>query len=190
MNIKAIVVDDEQHGRENLTGILGSYCPEITLLGEADSVEAAVELIRLHPPDLLFLDIQMPGANGFQLLEYLKDFSFEVIFVTAFDKYAIKAIRFSAADYILKPINHNELLAAVDKVTERIRQKYENLRIKQLYSNLRQSSIPRLGLPAGDRIEYADVEKIIRCQGEGNYTHIWFGEGKHLLVTKSLIDFE
>lgn len=190
MKLKSIIVDDEKHGRENLAGILREYCPEVEVLGEAASVEAALSLIREQPPHLVFLDIEMPRANGFQLLEHLQDFSFEVIFVTAYDNYAIKAIRFSAADYILKPINRNDLKAAVEKVAERIREKQENHRMKQLYHNLNQPGNSRIGLPAGDRIEYADVGKIVRCQGEGNYTHIWFNDGKHLLVAKTLVEFE
>jgi two-component system, LytTR family, response regulator len=190
MRIKSIIVDDEKHGRENLSGILREYCPEVELLGEAASVEAVLTLIREQSPDLVFLDIEMPRANGFQLLEHLQDFSFEVIFVTAFDNYAIKAIRFSAADYILKPINRNDLKSAVEKVAGRIREKQENHRMKQLYHNLSQPGNPRIGLPAGDRIEYTDVSKIVRCQGEGNYTHIWFSDGKHLLVAKTLVEFE
>lgn len=109
MQIKSIIVDDEKHGRENLAGILNQYCPEIEIVGQADSVESGISLIKNNTPDLVFLDIRMPKADGFQLLEHFKDFHFEVIFVTAFDNYAIKAIRFSAVDYILKPININHL---------------------------------------------------------------------------------
>ena len=190
MQIKSIIVDDEKHGRENLAGILRDYCPEIEVTGQADSVETALSLIREKPPDLVFLDIEMPRANGFQLLEHLKDANFEVIFVTAHNNYAIKAIHFSAADYILKPINRNDLKVAVKKVTERIRQKHENQRIKQLYYNLSRPGDPRIGLPSCDRIEFKEVSKIIRCEGEGNYTHIWFKEGKHSLVAKTLVEFE
>jgi len=179
MKLKSIIVDDEKHGRENLAGILREYCPEVEVLGEAVSVEAALSLIRKQPPHLVFLDIEMPRANGFQLLEHLQDFSFEVIFVTAYDNYAIKAIRFSAADYILKPINRNDLKVAVEKH-----------RMKQLYHNLNQPGNPRIGLPAGDRIIFTEVDKIVRCQGEGNYTHIYFDDGKHLLVAKTLVEFE
>jgi len=190
MRIKSIIVDDEKHGRENLTGILRQYCPNVELVGEADSVNAAVSLIQKHNPDLVFLDIEMPKANGFQLLEHFKDFRFEVIFVTAYDNYAIKAIRFSAADYILKPINLNDLQIAVNKVAERILQKQENQRMKQLVYNINQPNNPRIGLPTGDRIEFTEVNKIIRCQGEGNYTHIYFEGNKHLLVAKTLVEFE
>jgi len=190
MKIKSIIVDDEKHGRENLAGILREFCPEVELLGEANSVEAALTIIREQPPDLVFLDIEMPRENGFQLLERLQNFHFEVIFVTAYGSYAIKAIRFSAADYILKPINRNDLKKAVKKVAERIRQKQENQRMKQLYHNLSQPGNPRIGLPAGDRIEFKEVSKIIRCEGEGNYTHIWFEARKHTLVSKTLVEFE
>lgn len=190
MIIKSIIVDDEKHGRENLAGILTEYCPGVEITGEADSVEAALTLIREQPPDLVFLDIEMPRANGFKLLEHLKDLRFEVIFVTAYDNYAIKAIRFSAADYILKPINHNELKTAVEKVAERIRQKKENERLKSLYHNLNQPDSPRIGLPAGDRTEFAETNTILRCQGEGNYTHIYFEGKNHLLVSKTLFEFE
>ena len=190
MQIKSIIVDDEKHGRENLAGILNQYCPEINIEGEADSVESGISLIKNTVPDLVFLDIEMPKADGFQLLEHLKDFHFEVIFVTAFDNYAIRAIRFSAADYILKPININHLKAAIDKVVERIQQKEENQRMKQLVYNLRQPGNPRIGLPTGDRIKFVAVDQIIRCQGEGNYTHIYFEKGKHLMVAKTLVNLK
>lgn len=190
MKIRSIIVDDEKNGRENLAGILNQYCPEIELLGQADSVESGILLIKKRNPDLVFLDIEMPKADGFQLLEHFKDFHFEVIFVTAFDNYAIKAIRFSATDYILKPININELKAAVETVSNRFRQKQENRRMKELVYNINQPKNPRIGLPTGDRIEFVEVDKIIRCQGEGNYTHIYFEEKKQLLVAKTLVEFE
>jgi len=190
MKIRSIIVDDEKHGRENLFGILNEYCPEVEIAGKADSVESALSLISIHSPELIFLDVEMPGINGFQLLEHLQDFSFEVIFVTAYDNYAIKAIRFSAADYILKPVNYKDLQAAVGKVANRIAEKQENQRLKQLYRNLRQPGNQRIGLPAGDHIEYADITKIVRCQGEGNYTHIYMSDSCHRLVAKTLMEFE
>ncbi|HKI89214.1 MAG TPA: LytTR family DNA-binding domain-containing protein [Draconibacterium sp.] len=190
MQIKSIIVDDEKHGRENLAGILSKYCPEVVLLGEANSVESAKELIREQNPDLVFLDIEMPKATGFQLLEHFRDFRFEVIFVTAYGNYAIKAIRFSAADYILKPININDLQAAVKKVSDRIEQKQENQRMKQLYHNISRPGDQRIGLPTADRIEFVEVNKIVRCQGEGNYTYIYFEGNKNLMVAKTLVEFE
>lgn len=188
--ITAILIDDEKSGRENLSGLLHEHCPQIELLDEANSVNDAITLIEEFSPQLVFLDIEMPGANGFQLLEHFHDFSFEVIFVTAYDNYAIKAIRFSAADYILKPINLNELKAAIEKVVERIRRKTENEQIRQLFYNTQHPQNPRIGLPTGDRIEFVEVKHIIRCQGESNYTHLYFDNKKPLLVSKTLIEFE
>ncbi len=190
MQINSIIVDDEKHGRENLSAMLKQYCPEITISGEAGSVENAISQIKKHAPQLIFLDIEMPKANGFELLEHFNDFSFEVIFVTAYDNYAIKAIRFSAADYILKPINFKELKSAVDKVAGRITLKEENQRMKQLYHNIRKPANPRIGLPTAGRIEFVEVGKIIRCQGDGNYTHIYFEGKKQLFVAKTLVEFE
>ncbi len=190
MQINSIIVDDEKHGRENLAGILKQYCPKVTILGEADSVENAILQIKEYRPQLVFLDIEMPKANGFKLLEYFEEFKFEVVFVTAYDSYAIKAIRFSAADYILKPINFKELKSAVDKVALRIATKEENLRMKQLYRNIQQPANSRIGLPTANRIEFVEVGKIIRCQGDGNYTHIYFEGERELFVAKTLVEFE
>jgi len=190
MLLSALIVDDEKNGRENLAGLIQSHCPQIKVVGEARSVEQAIAGIQEHQPQLIFLDIEMPGGNGFQLLEHFKDFPFEVIFVTAYDNYAIRAIRFSASDYILKPINLNELIAAVGKVSLRIRNRSENERIRQLYLNTMHPANPKIGLPTGERVEFVEVKSIIRCQGESNYTHIYFSDRKPLLTAKSLIEFE
>lgn len=190
MPISAIIIDDEKNGRENLAGLIKSHCPEIKMVGEANSVTQAINVIQEKQPQLIFLDIEMPGGSGFQLLEHFKDFPFEVIFVTAYDNYAIKAIRFSASDYILKPINLNELIAAIDKVSQRISNQDENQRIRQLYQNTLHPANPKIGLPTVDRVEFVEVKSIIRCQGESNYTHLYFTAKKPLLVAKSLIEFE
>jgi len=188
--INTVLVDDEKSSLIILEKLLAKCCPHINIIATAQSVSEGISVINEHNPDLVFLDIEMPKANGFQLLEHFRDFRFEVIFVTAYDNYAIKAIRFSAADYILKPINLNDLQIAVSKVAERIHQKQENQRMKQLVYNISQPQNPRIGLPTGDRIEFIEVHKIIRCQGEGNYSHIYFEGNKHLLVAKTLVEFE
>ena len=190
MQIKSIIVDDEKHGRENLTGLLQEYCPRVLLVGEANSARSAIQLIKKEEPQLVFLDIEMPGENGFQLLEHFAQINFEVIFVTAYDNYAIKAIRFSAADYILKPINYNELKTAVESVTKRIQKKEKNRQIRELNRNISQPDNPRIGLPTNDRIEFVEVKNIVHCRGESNYTHIYLEGKKHLLVAKTLVEFE
>lgn len=190
MPYPALIIDDEKNGRENLAGLVRQYCPQLKIVAEAATVDEAIEKINEFQPRLIFLDIEMPGGNGFKLLEHFKTFPFEVIFVTAYDNYAIKAIRFSASDYILKPINLNELIDAVEKVSQRIRQQIENERIRQLYQNSLHPSNPKIGLPTGERIEFVEVKTIIRCQGESNYTHLYFTTKKPLLVAKSLVEFE
>ena len=188
--LKAILVDDEKHGRENLGGILREHCPGVKIIGEADSVKSAALLIERNKPDLVFLDIEMPNENGFQLFHHFDKPDFEIIFVTAYDSYAIKAIRFSAADYILKPINYKELVQAVNKVGDQIQRKNENLKMRELHRNLQQPENPRIGLPVGDRIEFIEIGKIIHFKGEGNYSHIYIENQKHFLVAKTLVEFE
>ncbi|MGV8092707.1 MAG: LytR/AlgR family response regulator transcription factor [Mangrovibacterium sp.] len=190
MKITSIIVDDERNGRENLAGLLSGHCPQIKLAGQGSSVIEAIELIRQFHPQLVFLDIEMPGGNGFKLLEALDNYPFEVIFVTAYDHYAIKAIRFSAADYILKPVNVNELTDAVVRVSQRIRDKQENERVRFLQQNLLRPASPKIGLPVGDHVEYVPVDSIIRCKGEGNYTRFIFPDRKAILVAKTLVEFE
>lgn len=190
MPYPALIIDDEKNGRENLAGLVRQYCPQLKIVAEAATVAEAILKIEEFQPRLIFLDIEMPGGNGFKLLEHFKTFPFEVIFVTAYDNYAIKAIRFSASDYILKPINLNELIDAVEKVSQRVRQQIENERIRQLYQNSLHPSNPKIGLPTGERIEFVEVKTIIRCQGESNYTHLYFTAKKPLLVAKSLVEFE
>jgi len=190
MQITSIIVDDERNGRENLAGILSGHCPQINLAGQASCVAEAISMIRQFQPQLIFLDIEMPGGNGFKLLEAFDSYPFEVIFVTAYDHYAIKAIRFSAADYILKPVNLNELTDAVERVSRRIQEKQENERIKFLQQNLNRPVSPKIGLPSCDHVEYVPVESIIRCKGEGNYTCVIFPERKPVLVAKTLVEFE
>lgn len=190
MAYPALIIDDERNGRENLSGLIRQYCPQLNIVAEAASVTEAIEKIEKFCPRLVFLDIEMPGGNGFKLLEHFKTFPFEVIFVTAYDNYAIKAIRFSASDYILKPINLNELVAAVEKACRQIEQQSENERIRQLYQNTLHPGEARIGLPHSDRIEFFEVKNIIRCQGESNYTHLFFSTKKPLLVAKTLVEFE
>ncbi|MEN6455533.1 MAG: LytTR family DNA-binding domain-containing protein [Prolixibacteraceae bacterium] len=187
--IRAIIVDDEQNGRENLHRSLEKYCPEVEVVAEADSVLSGIEAIQQYTPDLVFLDIEMPEGKGFKILEFFSDPGFDVIFVTAYDQYAIQAIRFSALDYVLKPINIIELRAAVDRVGQH--KKRERRLLNQFLHNTRSElSGKKLPLASGNKIEFRPVGQIVRCQSDGNYTNFYFTEGPPLLVTKTLNDFE
>ena len=186
--IKTIIVDDENNSRENLKGALQSFCPEVEIAGEANSALSAITLIRKVNPSLVFLDIEMPDGNGFEILEFFKQPSFQVIFVTAYDQYAIKAIRFTALDYILKPIDVLLLRAAIDRHLN-----YHNVdkRLQQFINNQQlPAQSKRIALPLTDKIHFVEVKDIINCKGEGSYTSIYTTENKNYLVSKPLIDYE
>jgi len=187
-NIKVLIVDDEINGRENLRAVLQTYCPEVEIVGEANSAMSAIELIQELKPSLLFLDIEMPGGDGFKVLEFFKKPNFQVVFVTAYDQYAIKAIRFSALDYILKPIDIMLVKAAIDRHQQA---KEEDTRLQQFIDNKQlPNSNKRIALPLVDKIHFVEVQHIISCKGEGSYTTIFTTEGKKYLVSKPLIEYE
>ena len=142
--IRAIIIDDERHNRENLLQMLSSHCPDVEIVAICGSaIKGRENIINLNP-DLIFLDIEMPGENGFSLLENLPQIDFEVIFVTAYDHYGIKAIKFSALDYLLKPVDTNDLIAAVKKAKDKVLKKQENLRLKNLLENSNRSNTDKI----------------------------------------------
>lgn len=185
---RAIIVDDEVNSRENLKGALRSFCPEVEVVGEANGVLSAIELIQKEQPSLVFLDIEMPDGNGFEVVEFFKKPNFKVIFITAYDQYAIKAIRFAALDYILKPIDVLLLKAAIDRHNEI---KTEDERLQQFITNRELSSQEkRIALPLADKIHFIKVKDIISCKGEGSYTTIYRTNNQSFLVSKPLIEYE
>jgi two-component system LytT family response regulator len=190
--IKAVIVDDELKGRETLRTLIQKHCTGIEVLGMAESVASGVLLIRSVTPDLVFLDIEMPGGNGFDLLDKLKDKNFEIIFTTAYSQYAIKAIRFSALDYLLKPINPEELKDAVSRVSQLLAARTSNRRnVDTLLSNLKESNEPKkLALPNTEGLAFVNLDEIIRCQADANYTGIFLTSGKKILVARTLKDYE
>jgi two-component system LytT family response regulator len=187
--VNAIIVDDERNGRENLRGALNQYCSEIKVVAEADSALAAIDLIQQLNPDLVFLDIEMPGGNGFKVLDFFKEPKFSVIFVTAYDHYAIQAIRFAALDYILKPIDALLLKAAVNRYIQQ--KSVVDQRLVQFLKNESQAKENRrIALPMADKINYIEINQIIKCQGEANYTRFFLMNGEEQLVSKSLVEYE
>ncbi|NLU37433.1 MAG: response regulator transcription factor [Bacteroidales bacterium] len=188
--IKSIIIDDEVNGRENLRGALERYCHEIVVVGDANSVLTGIEAINQHHPDLIFLDIEMPDGNGFKLLEFFERPEFGIIFVTAYDHYAIQAIRFSAIDYLLKPINIIELKKAVGRFCSSRKEQSEMIMQQFKQNFLVDSPSKKIALPTAEKIEFREVQSIIRCEGEGNYTHFIFNDGTKLLISRSLIEFE
>ncbi len=191
--IKALIVDDEPSAVNTLRLMLERYIPEITMLRSTNDPQEALPLIKNFQPDLLFLDIQMPVLNGFELLKRIPAFSFEIIFTTAHDQYAIQAIRFSALDYLLKPIDADELRAAFDKFINRNKLKTGN---QPLYQNLMHNiSVAdkkdfKLAVPTIDGTFFYFPDEIIRLEGESNYTRLFFNGKKPMLVSKTLKDYE
>jgi two-component system LytT family response regulator len=191
MTLKCIIVDDEPKSRSNLHDLLQEYCPQVGLAGEAASATEALKLIKLKEPDLIFLDIEMPGGSGFDLLKSLNSQNFEVIFVTAFDKYGIQAVKFCAIDYILKPIDIFELSKAVEKAELQIQRKKENLRLVELVANIdRKEDEKRIALPMADKIEFIAINQIIRLEADNNYTRIFLEGKREYLVCKTLKDYQ
>ena len=185
--IKAIIVDDEANNRENLRLALASYCKEVKIIGEADSAITALDLIKAQPPDLVFLDIAMPLGDGFQLLESLDTINFDVIFVTAYNQHAIRAIKFCAIDYLLKPIDVLELKQAVNRVLNNQEKKQQQQKLELLSSQL--DTPKKIALPQSDHVEFVALNDIIRCQGEKNYTWFYLQDGRKLLVSQTLKEY-
>lgn len=177
----AIVVDDELNNRQYLISMLIKFCPEVNVLGEASSIQEAKRLINTTSPEVVFLDIEMPGGNGFKLLEDQVDF--KVIFVTAYDAYALKAIKFSALDYLLKPIDKGELQAAVAKL-ENEDHAQEKSKLENLGSFLNHG-VQRIALHLQEEIRLIEVDKIIRIQADNNYC-IFHLEDERIVVSKHL----
>ncbi len=185
--ISAVIVDDEERVRCVIRSILESFCPHVYVAGEAGSVDTGHTLIIEKQPDLVFLDIELSGGSGFNLLERLEEKPFKTIFITAYNQYAIQAIRMSALDYILKPVNSTELIAAVERFDKH---KNELSNIEALFKNLRSSSRPdKIAIPSVDKIRYMDIDKIIRCESDGTYTFIVTEEEK-ITSTKPLKEYE
>lgn len=190
--LRCLIVDDEEKSSANLRQLLKEYCPQVEVLAEAQSAAEALRLITQLKPDLLFLDIEMGEVSGFDLLKSLNGRQdFEVIFVTAFDRYGIQAVKACAIDYLLKPINILELSNAVALASKQINPKKKNLRVKELISNIdRGPDEQRIAISLADKIEFIAVNKIIRLEAEGNYTHIYLVNNKKYLVCKTLKEYQ
>lgn len=187
----AIIIDDETKGRLALRKKLQAYCPEIIILAEAaDGVEALVVIEKYHP-ELIFLDIEMPKMNGFEMLNSIKDKNFHIIFTTAYDQYAIKAIKFAAFDYLLKPIEIEELKAAVSRVIDnQINQTKTQIELLQQNMQHPKKQLNKLALPTLDGLLFYDINDIIHLEANSNYTNIFFKDKSKIVASKTLKEFE
>ena len=188
--MRAIIIDDEPANIENLQALLLKHCPQVTIVSSAGNNKDAALLINLHQPDLVFLDIQLKNDSGFNLLKLLPEKSFDVIFVTAFDTYGIQAIKFAALDYLLKPVDIDELIAAVTKAETKKRDKY-NVQLDFLLNHIKKDEKQplRIALPQQKEIRYAALQDIIRCQADNTYTFFYLNNGDRILISKSLKEY-
>jgi two-component system LytT family response regulator len=190
--IRALLVDDEKHCLETLTWQLEKFCPEIEIVDVCESAEKALEILDNQKIDLVFLDIEMPHMNGFELLQRLKSIPFEVIFTTAYDMFAVKAFKFSALDYLLKPIDRDELVQAVAKVNDKKKQSILPEQLDILFQNLynRKQTSQKIALPTMNGLEFVMADDIVHCQSEGNYTHIFLKDNARYLICRTLKETE
>jgi len=186
--ITAFIVDDEKNNRESLKKLLIENCTTVQLLGEAASASAAIPLIKKNQPQLLFLDVEMPNESGFDLLRKLDNINFKIIFVTAHAHYAIKAIKFSAVDYLLKPVDADDLMEAVRKTENEIHYNHHNHN-KGLLENLESGNNHKLAVPIKDGLVFLAPGEIIRLEADGTYTHI-FSKGEKFTATKNIKEYE
>jgi len=190
--MKAIIVDDEKHCRESLQAMLRMHCPDVQVAAVCPDAMTAITTIGTHQPDLVFLDIEMPRMNAFDLLQKLNSIDFEIIFTTAYDQYAIRAIKCSALDYLLKPVDADELKQAVDKLKNRPRHNMEKEQLQQVVSNLSNTAQQdfKLIIATLDGNYFLLPDEIIYCEGNDNYTHFHLTKGRKLVSAKTLKEYE
>jgi two-component system, LytTR family, response regulator len=190
--IDSIIIDDEHHNVGILQTLLAEFCPDVRITGIANNSQEGLKLITEQNPALVFLDIEMPFGNAFDLLGKLLPVTFEVIFVTAFDQYAIRAFEYVALDYLLKPISIEKLKAAVNKARQRIQEKNVNMRIDSLISNFRNNSpdLKKIGLQVADGVVFEEINHLVHLEAEGSYTFVYTNDKKKRIVSKSLKEFE
>jgi two-component system LytT family response regulator len=188
--LRAIVIDDEKPSREALCNYIREYCDDIDIITTASSVKSSFRAIKKTKPDLLFLDIEMPDGNGFDLLGMFNHIDFKIIFVTAYSDYAVKAFRFSAVDYLLKPIKIEELIMAVERVRYLIKNETGNNNIDILINNFRAgANIPTLVIPHLKGFEVIKIQEIILCQAEGYCTNLFDTQNRKVVSSKNLKHF-
>jgi two-component system LytT family response regulator len=188
MKTTCIIIDDMELARRNLRQLLTTHIPEVDIIGEADGVVSGAKLLRSSQADILFLDIHLGDGEGFDILEIVPDTSTKVIFTTASDEHAIKAFRYAAIDYLLKPIDPEEMKEAIDKAVSKPTQQYEQLDL--LRSTLSNHNTKKIALHTSDQILIVDIQDIVRMEANGNYTQFYFADQTKLLITKTLKEFD
>lgn len=189
--IRTIIIDDELNSIAMMEWLLATYCPEIQVVGTCNSAEAGIQSIRELNPQLVFLDIEMPKMNGFEMLEQLGQIHFEVIFTTAYDKFAVRAFRYSALDYLLKPVDPEDLAATVARLKKK-NSAPSREQMELLFQSLTtpKNQTERIALSTGDGLVFVQTKDIAYCQAESNYTHVVLADNRKILVAKTLKEID
>lgn len=190
--LRAVIVEDEEASRETLCNYISKYCPDVEVVGMGESVKSGIEVIKANDPDIVFLDVEMPYGNAFDLLEQIGEPTFETIFVTAYSNYAVKAINFSAAYYILKPIDIDELITAVEKVKEERKDNVIPIHTRTLIENIQNANkqLQKIVLPVLDGFEVISVKDIVRCRANDNFTDFHLVNGTKKVICRTLKFYE
>jgi two-component system LytT family response regulator len=190
VNINAILIDDEERARNTLSSLLLSYCPEINVLAACANVPDGVIAINKHKPDIVFLDIEMPDYNGFELLGFFREIDFDIIFVTAYSEYAIKAFEISAVDYILKPIDIDQLKNSVEKLKQKKMHSQMQEQIQLLKESYKGDDIRKIALSMSNGLTFVEITDIVLLEADGAYTTFYLKDGQKIVVSKKLKFYE
>jgi two-component system, LytTR family, response regulator len=190
--LKVILIDDERNSRESLRKKIETHCPSLTIAAECVNGAEGLEAIRQHQPDVVFLDIEMPQLNGFAMLQQLTERNFELIFTTAYNQYAINAIRYSALDYLVKPVDVEELKNAVNRISQKNKPliSISQMEILSSFLQQQQKTPEKIAVSVATGLEIIEIKKIIYLEANGNYTHLHILDSKPLLASKTLKEFE
>ncbi|MCF8451283.1 MAG: LytTR family DNA-binding domain-containing protein [Taibaiella sp.] len=188
--IQAIIIDDEERARNTLRTLLKEYCPQVDVVAMCANIPEGVLSINQKRPQLVFLDIEMPEYNGFELLSFFREIDFQIIFVTAYNEYALKAFEVSAVDYLLKPVDIDKLKIAVEKASKRIGNSNPQNNVEALKDTFKTGQFNKIALPVSEGLLFVEVPDIIYLEAEGAYTNVWLNNGSKILVSKKLKFFE
>ncbi|MDX1477844.1 MAG: LytTR family DNA-binding domain-containing protein [Saprospiraceae bacterium] len=190
--MRAIIIEDELLSRSTLEELVGRYCPQIEIVATCKDGLEGKEAILRESPDLIFLDIEMPNMNGFEMLDSLDETDFDIIFTTAYDEFAVKAFKVSAMDYLLKPIDEDELMRAVRRVSSKQRRMLTREHVDILLTNIKSADdqFEKIAIPSQEGLDFVDVKNIVRCEADRNYTTIYVTSGDTFIFSKTLKEFE
>lgn len=190
--MRTVIIDDEENARQTISRLLLQYMDDVEIVGEAGDVKTGVQVLQKTRPDVLLLDIDLPDGTGFDLLEQLKDYDFQLIFITAYQEYAIQAFKFSALDYLLKPFDPEDVQAALSRARDLKEKEEIQLKLNAFLSNIENISreVKKIVLRTSESLHLVNVQDIIHCRADGNYTHFFITPDKKLIVSKTLKEYD